>query len=277
MARAKVLLAIFALVSSSWGSFRASGVFWVKSLDVGFALAKRRHKPMLVVFNAPQRPSDSLMAESFNDPDLQEALNSFVPVDLAGSSTPELLTRYRVHAVPAVVFISSEGILLTRVTSGFDAPDFLLEVRKALKAEKDWPAVRAKLAKSPKDGPSNARLASLEANSGDLKAALAALKNAEEARYTGPDLAVADNAIGDEFQTSLALNQALPYFLAGKKAARTSFDLAYSLVSLQSVYMSLRKPAQAKEYAHMVLQVKNAPVAYASFARQFLLQNSGKG
>lgn len=117
----------------------SGGVSWYSSLPEGMALAKSKGKPLMVDFFARWCGACKLMdRKTYSDPAVRKAAGDFVSVKIDVTNDSAVAKKYRVQALPTIIFMSSTGKTVHKVI-GFREPAALLgEMRVALaKAEED--------------------------------------------------------------------------------------------------------------------------------------------
>jgi thioredoxin:protein disulfide reductase len=115
----------------------ASALAWVSDEKRAFDQAKTDHKGVLVAFDAewciPCKELDKELAKDQIKPVLQ---SSFVPLKLDVTNDTdanhEARSRYRADTLPALVFVSSDGTELGRVTKMSDTPELLGVIQPAV-------------------------------------------------------------------------------------------------------------------------------------------------
>lgn len=107
----------------------------------------------------------------------------FVPVKLnvdTPSGSP-IAQRYGVRGLPAIVFVTPQGGVAGRIQGYLPPDDFAKNLQQILNAEREIPALEARLRRSPGDAKAAQRLVDVYAERGQEKPALAALAKVEKA------------------------------------------------------------------------------------------------
>ena len=139
----------------------------------------------------------------------------------------------------------------------------------------EFPSAKAALAKDPKGGEANCKMAwalAIQKKQADAERYLA---NAKKAGYKGPYLAKAYNMIGDLYQTGNQFDVALGYFQRADAATTDVKDRSYAKVSIMSCYVQSGQRDKAKAAAQELIDLKGATKEYVDFAKQVLAQGDG--
>jgi len=99
---------------------------WHESLDAALAEAKGAGKPVLVNFTIPDSSAMRQIRERVYSHPLikRQLLQYYVLASLAAGENPELLIRYGVNTLPALVCLDGDGNLLRRASCDYPRPDF---------------------------------------------------------------------------------------------------------------------------------------------------------
>ena len=133
----------------------AKSVHWERNLDEGLTKARTANKPVMIDFWAEWCEWCHRLDETtYADATVRNLLQGFVTVKIdteGGKAGSEAANRYDVDSLPTIVFLSSSGRLLFKVT-GFQGPgqfpDTLQEAREAAGRISGWESA---LDKNPDD------------------------------------------------------------------------------------------------------------------------------
>jgi thiol:disulfide interchange protein len=104
----------------------ASPIAWQTSLSDGLAIARQSGKPLMVDFYADWcGPCKMLDAQTWPDPAVSQEAQNVVAVKVNVDADSESASRYRIGAIPCIVWMDSNGNEKGRV-SGFVSPQEML-------------------------------------------------------------------------------------------------------------------------------------------------------
>ncbi len=93
----------------------SSLISWADTLEDALAKGRKEDTPIVLYFWAMDSPPcDRMDAETWLDSKVRQTLGRLSRVKLNAANHPSLLLRYRIRAIPALVFFSPSGIYLTR-------------------------------------------------------------------------------------------------------------------------------------------------------------------
>lgn len=99
---------------------------WVSGFDKGIAEAKKKGRPMLVMFSASWcAPCKMMIAQVFPDPNVKAALKDMVPVYVDSEVEVERATENAIQAYPTFVCFSADGSVVSSRVGGGDVSKFL--------------------------------------------------------------------------------------------------------------------------------------------------------
>jgi Thiol:disulfide interchange protein len=132
-----LLGAIFACRTAVVGAGESGdhgAITWVKSLDKARALAKQQNKVVMIDFGADWcTPCKQMLATTYKDKEVVQSAKTFVPVQIDADSESAVARKYKVDALPTVIFLDAKGKVLVRSTGYQDKADFLKLMDGALK------------------------------------------------------------------------------------------------------------------------------------------------
>jgi hypothetical protein len=194
-----------------------------------------------------------------------------VPVKVnAEKEGKDLAKKYKVQGFPTILFLDSKGTVMGQI-GGYMPPDpFHDEMQKAISSHRDFPKVEATLKTKPNDGWANAKMASICAMRGDQPGAEKALKLAEAAKYQGPEMAQAYNAVGDLHQSARRFPVAIVHFEKAFAATSDAGVRSYALVSIMYCHLGNQDTASAKKAAKRLVDLKGASPEYVKMAQDVL-------
>ncbi len=133
------MMSLLALGCSPSNKPTADEIDWSHSLDKALALAKANHKPLFIHFTAQWcTPCKKLEADTYPDEAVSKLLRAFNPVKLdvgdGSEASQELMERYGVGGLPAVLFAHSDGRALAspRIGGFVEAPRMAGLITRAL-------------------------------------------------------------------------------------------------------------------------------------------------
>jgi thioredoxin-related protein len=262
-------LGIAALIVFVAASACADEMPWAKDFETARARAAKSNQLILIDFYVETCGwCKKLDATTWQDAKVTKMAERFVPVkvnletDVAGLSK-----KYNVKSHPFLLFVDSKGEVWGK--TGYVPPsEFLVAASPVLGLFSRMPSIQAALERNPNDGPANCTMAQLEAVRGHREKAEAYLKSALDAGFIGPELAKAINAIGDCYQALLDYDGAIAWFLKGRTASKSPADESYSLISIVSCYLNKKDQSNAKKYAQILIELKDATREYVQIAKQ---------
>ena len=109
-------------------------IAWQTDLGEALSGAKRSGKlVMLYVYADWFKPCATLEKYTWSDVDVRELGRSFICAKVNTEKDKETPTKYRVRTIPAVLFLRSDGTVITRVEELTDARGMAALMRKALR------------------------------------------------------------------------------------------------------------------------------------------------
>ena len=114
---------------------QADAVNWQHDLAYGLKVAKNQGKPVMVDFYTEWCGwCKKLDSDTYSDQRVNEASKKFVCVKIDGDKQPALTGKYGVSGYPTIIFMDSNGNVVSRLP-GFQAPDqFLASMNNVLSA-----------------------------------------------------------------------------------------------------------------------------------------------
>jgi thiol:disulfide interchange protein len=114
-------------------------ITWLRSEKDALVQARADHKGVAIEFFAAYAVPSTELDKTLADPEIARVLShDFVPLrlDISGNTDADFEVRERYHAnvLPALVFVSSDGVELARVERALDRDALLAAVRIAAAA-----------------------------------------------------------------------------------------------------------------------------------------------
>jgi thiol:disulfide interchange protein len=104
----------------------AAGLAWSKNFATASAAAKKANKVVMVDFTAVWCVNcHKLERTTYVDPAVLKLLARAVPVQVDYDKEPKLAKKYRVEALPVILFLDSRGKELGRISKYVDAKTFI--------------------------------------------------------------------------------------------------------------------------------------------------------
>ncbi len=114
----------------------SSSIEWQKNFNDALKIAKKEKKPiMLDLYTDWCGWCKELDKRTFVDKHVVQKSKSFIPLKInaeVDAEGPSLVEKYNVQGYPAILFIDSDGTLLTRVNGFIEGPGFVPYMDKAL-------------------------------------------------------------------------------------------------------------------------------------------------
>ena len=114
----------------------SSSIEWQKNFNEALKMAKKEKKPiMLDLYTDWCGWCKELDKRTFVDKDVVQKSKLFIPLKInaeVDAEGPSLVEKYNVQGYPAILFIDSDGTLLTRVNGFIEGPGFVPYMDKAL-------------------------------------------------------------------------------------------------------------------------------------------------
>ncbi len=111
----------------------SSKLKWLPSLPDALRLARDEGKPVMIDFFSPRCVWCKVLDQkTYLDPEVQKLSDKFILVKVYVDRDYRSAAKYRVAALPTVVFLNSKGTVIHRVVGFRDARPFLAEMKKAL-------------------------------------------------------------------------------------------------------------------------------------------------
>lgn len=200
-----------------------------------------------------------------------ELAAQLVPLKLnAEKEGKELAEKYKVDGFPTILFVDATGELFGEIGGYMPPAGFSSEMAKTIALYKAIPAIEGKLKSNPLDGEANARYAAVMAARRKVADAERHLANAEKAKYSGPYLSKAYNAVGDYYQMDEKFDRAIELFRKGDSAAKDPADRSYSKVSMMYCYLGKMDVENAKKIAKEIVAMKDAVKEHVEMAKEVL-------
>jgi len=113
-----------------------SPIKWSNSYSLAVAEAKSQHKIIMIDFYTDWCEwCKQLDTDVYPDPDVIKAVSKLVPVKLnAETDGASLAAKYGVTGYPTIVFLNSDGTLISQIVGYEDAGQFAADVNKAASA-----------------------------------------------------------------------------------------------------------------------------------------------
>jgi thioredoxin 1 len=125
------LLAYVALGTQSQKNTQnlSNNLNWHTDLNSALDEAKKTGKNVIVDFYAPWCSACTYLDENtFSDPQVQEKLSkNYVVVKIDIDKNPDLASKYKVYAVPTIIFLDSSGNQIKR-QEGYIPPEEFLQM-----------------------------------------------------------------------------------------------------------------------------------------------------
>lgn len=215
------------------------GIPWAESFEKALEQARTAKKPIMVDFEAEWCSwCKKLDRETFGDERvIRFVRENFVAVKVDTDESPDLAKKYKVGALPTILFLSPEGEELERLHGFRDPQVFLKDAQKPAQSAAKLSDLKQAAEKDPNDLAAQRAYARALFATGNLDGALAVLK---EARKKAPedvgillDLADTLNASRklDEAQAVYEMILEIPEEKAKEERAKVYLPLARILIS----------------------------------------------
>ena len=110
---------------------------WITSLPQGLKTAGQQKKPVIVDFWATWcAPCKKMLKTTYVDPKVVDRAKKFVPVLLDKDKAADVAAKYKIEAIPVVIFLDAKGNVLARGDGYKDAGAMLALMDEALKKAK---------------------------------------------------------------------------------------------------------------------------------------------
>jgi thioredoxin-like negative regulator of GroEL len=121
-----VAVGVMALVVvSKWMSGREI-IPWRTDFTAAQDEASKASKPRLLYFTATWcGPCQRMKATTWSDTTVEAALQKYVPVKIDIDEHPDLARQYRIEAIPTMVLVGTDGMLVRSTTGGMSSQEFL--------------------------------------------------------------------------------------------------------------------------------------------------------
>jgi len=264
-----------AVIASASLSF-AGEMPWAKNFKEAETLAKKSGKLIMIDFYTDWCGwCKTLDKNTYSDLKVQEQAKAYVPVKInAEKEGKDLAKKYVVNGYPTILFLDTKGTVCGRIGGYMPPESFMPTVKGILEAQKEIPAIEKALAKNPKDGKLNAKLACMLALRGDTAGSEAALNLAEKANYRGPEMPKAFNAVGDAYQTAGLFDKAIGFFTKADASATDPAQKSYAVSSIAYCYLSKGDKVNAIKYAKDAMAIPGASADDVKNCKQLIDQLS---
>ncbi len=100
---------------------------WREDLAVATAEARTVGKPMMLDFTAHWcGPCQEMRLYTWSNQDVADAIkDAVVPVKVDFDKNPQLVAKYQVEAIPTMIVVNADGVVLKRETGELSADQFL--------------------------------------------------------------------------------------------------------------------------------------------------------
>jgi thiol:disulfide interchange protein len=115
-----------------------SDMDWKTDFKGALAEASKLNKPVMVDFFATWcGPCKMLDRETYSNPKVIEAAQTWISVKIDVDKEPELASRYQVRSIPTIAFLRPDGSFISQHVGFADANEMLIVMKEAYsKAEK---------------------------------------------------------------------------------------------------------------------------------------------
>ena len=253
---------------------------WSNSLEPSLALAKKQHKPILLFMKVEwSEYCTQMKREVFTDKKVIQDAKAFIPVMIDGDHEGRTIARkYAVQGYPEVLFLDSNGVIISRASGILNATDFQREMKTALDSLKAFPLNLAKVQKDPKDVDALTQLARIYAARKDFNSAKSMLSRAEKVDPVNlkSKLGPAWIAVGDALQNAFLFNDALDLFRKCSRLSRNSSEIAYAQSSIAACLVSLNHYDEAMKELESIIALPTTPAKDRAQAQKTLDRMKGK-
>jgi tetratricopeptide (TPR) repeat protein len=200
-----------------------------------------------------------------------------VPLRLnAEKEGKSVAAKYKVTGFPTILFVNGSGKVVHSIVGYLPPADFAAQMELANLA-RDLPLLERRASQHPTDAKTLSSLVAIYSSQKEeakMTAALGKFRAADRGNTSGY-AAKTLNAVGDYYQLSNKMQQALPYFEEAAKVAKNPRDVAYALISEASCYMGLGDKKSAIPILERFLRLGPAAKDYEATAKS-MLENAKK-
>ncbi len=253
----------------------ADDIKWSADQKTAFAAAKSGHKLMMVEIYTGEDPLCKRFDEgSLKDPKVVSLLKNFVAFKTdIGKGEKAMAIKYSAAVLPTILFLQSDGKLVSKLVGYQAGPDFAESIQVALDSFTQFAAVKQKLEKVPKDGEANAKYATFvsaqsDPMSGKTPVGAPYLEKALASSYRGPYIVKALEAVGDGYAGMAGKeSKALDCYQKALKFASSPADKSIALIGMMYLQLDSNKAA-AKATAQQLIDMKGATPEWVYVAKE---------
>jgi len=129
------VVAVGACVSFAFQEAKHGPIKWQTDFAAASKLAAKNKKIMMVDFYADWcGPCKKMLASTYQDKTVVARSNEFIPVLIDTDKNQELARKFKITAIPTVIFMTADGSVVKQNTGFMDAKDFLKMMDAASKA-----------------------------------------------------------------------------------------------------------------------------------------------
>jgi len=126
---------------------------WGGDFDAAMAQAKKTGRPVVVAFHGKYCPPCHVMERTvLGKPEVQKALEDFVPVRIDPEDHPDVAGRYRIQATPTYLVLTPDGTPVNMLVGAQSVEDFVSFLHLSAGLAADTPPEPKAEAPSPSGG-----------------------------------------------------------------------------------------------------------------------------
>ena len=104
----------------------AAAIKWSSDLTKALSAAKKSKKLILLDFGADWcGPCKKMLATTYKDAAVVQKSKDFIPVLIDIDKQPKVAEKYKIEAVPTIIFLDSKGTIVARKLGYTSVPEFL--------------------------------------------------------------------------------------------------------------------------------------------------------